>query len=66
MVGGGVGDKWEVEVGYGMGVGEGVWIWVESFGRGKVWEEKVVKGMREKLEVRGGGMMVMVDLGRGI
>jgi S-adenosylmethionine synthetase len=59
-------DKVEVQLAYAIGVAEPVSISVDTFGTGKVSEEKLVELVRANFDLRPAGIIKMLDLRRPI
>ncbi|MBD8006047.1 methionine adenosyltransferase [Bacillus norwichensis] len=66
IVASGLADKCEVQLAYAIGVAQPVSISVDTFGTGKVSEEKLVKAIRENFDLRPAGIILMLDLRRPI
>lgn len=66
IVGAGLADKCEVQVSYAIGVREPLSIFVETFGTGKVSDEKLVQLIREKFDLTPGGIIEKYQLRRPI
>ncbi|WP_144462962.1 methionine adenosyltransferase [Siminovitchia fortis] len=66
IVAAGLADKCEVQLAYAIGVAQPVSISVDTFGTGKVSEEKLVKAIRENFDLRPAGIILMLDLRRPI
>ncbi|MBO4696916.1 MAG: methionine adenosyltransferase [Lachnospiraceae bacterium] len=66
IVAAGLADKIEIQVSYAIGVAEPTSISVDSFGTGKVSDEKMVEIIRENFDLRPAGIIKMLDLRRPI
>jgi S-adenosylmethionine synthetase len=66
IVAAGLADKCEVQVAYAIGVAQPVSISVDTYGTGKVSEEKLVELIREHFDLRPAGIIKMLDLRRPI
>ena len=66
VVAAGLADKCEVELAYAIGVAEPVSIMVDTFGTGKVADEKLLTAIRENFDLRPAGIIKMLDLRRPI
>ncbi len=66
IVAAGLADKCEVQLAYAIGVAQPVSISVDTFGTGKVSEEKLVKAIRENFDLRPAGIILMLDLRKPI
>lgn len=66
IVGAGLADKCEVQVSYAIGVREPLSVFVESFGTGKMEDEKLSKLILEKFDLTPNGIMEKFDLRRPI
>lgn len=66
IVGAGLAEKVEVQLAYAIGVSQPVSITLDTFGTGKVSEEKLIKGIRKVFDLRPAGIMKMLDLKRPI
>ncbi|WP_448547719.1 methionine adenosyltransferase [Thalassotalea fusca] len=62
IVAAGLADRCEIQVSYAIGVAEPTSISVETFGTGKVSEEKLVELVREHFDLRPYGITKMLDL----
>lgn len=62
IVAAGLADRCEIQVSYAIGVAEPTSITVETFGTGKVSEEKLVDLVREHFDLRPYGITKMLDL----
>jgi len=59
-------DKCEVQIAYAIGVAQPVSISIDTFGTGKVAEEKLVELVRRHFDLRPAGIIRMLDLRRPI
>ncbi len=66
IVAAGLADECEVQLAYAIGVPEPVSVFVETFGTGKVPEEKLVQAVREVFPLRPSGIIKKLDLLRPI
>lgn len=66
IVAAGLAEKCEVQVAYAIGVAQPVSIAVDTFGTGKVEEEKLVELVRKHFDLRPAGIIKMLDLRRPI
>lgn len=66
MVAAGFADKMEIQVSYAIGVAEPTSIMVDTFGTGKVSEEKIEEIIRKHFDLRPAGIIKMLDLRRPI
>ena len=62
IVAAGLADRCEIQVSYAIGVAEPTSISIETFGTGKVSEEKLVEIVREHFDLRPYGITKMLDL----
>ena len=62
----GLADKCEIQLSYAIGVAHPTSIMVDTFGTGKVSEEKLVEMIRENFDLRPAGIIKMLDLRRPI
>ncbi|TRX55834.1 methionine adenosyltransferase [Thalassomonas sp. M1454] len=62
IVAAGLADRCEIQVSYAIGVAEPTSISIETFGTGKVSEEKLVEIVRENFDLRPYGITKMLDL----
>ena len=66
IVAAGLADKCEIQLSYAIGVAQPTSIMVDTFGTGKVSEEKLVEIVRENFDLRPAGIIRMLDLRRPI
>lgn len=66
IVAAGLADRCEIQVSYAIGVAEPTSISVETFGTGKVSDEKIVELVRNHFDLRPYGIITMLDLVRPI
>ena len=66
IVAAGVADKCEIQLSYAIGVAHPTSIMVDTFGTGKLSEEKLVEMIRENFDLRPAGIIKMLDLRRPI
>ena len=66
IVAAGLADKCEIQLSYAIGVAHPTSIMVDTFGTGKVSNEKLVEIIREKFDLRQAGIIKMLDLRRPI
>jgi len=66
IVAAGLADRCEIQVSYAIGVAEPTSISVETFGTGKVSDEKIVELIRDCFDLRPYGIITMLDLVRPI
>ncbi|CAG7655489.1 methionine adenosyltransferase [Paenibacillus allorhizosphaerae] len=66
IVAAGLADKCEIQLAYAIGVAKPVSIAVDTFGTGKVSEEKLVEVIRKNFDLRPAGIIKMLDLRRPI
>jgi len=66
IVAAGLADKCEIQVSYAIGVAEPTSISVETFGTGKIDEDRIVNLVREHFDLRPKGLIQMLDLLRPI
>lgn len=59
-------DKVEVQLAYAIGVAEPVSITIDTFGTGKVSQEKLIEAIRQNFDLRPAGIIEMLDLRRPI
>jgi S-adenosylmethionine synthetase len=66
IVAAGIADRCEIQVSYAIGVAEPTSISVETFGTGKISNERIVELVREHFELRPKGLIRMLNLIRPI
>lgn len=66
IVAAGLADRCEVQVSYAIGIAEPIAIDVETFGTGKISEEKISKLIRQHFDLHPRGIIEMLDLLRPI
>lgn len=66
LVAAGLADKVEIQLAYAIGVASPVSVNVDTYGTGKVPEEKLVELVREHFDLRPAGIISMLDLRRPI
>ncbi|MBD5462667.1 MAG: methionine adenosyltransferase [Lachnospiraceae bacterium] len=66
IVGAGLADKCEIQLSYAIGVAQPTSIMVDTFGTGKISDEKLVDVVRENFDLRPAGIIKMLDLRRPI
>ena len=66
IVAAGLADKCEIQVSYAIGVAKPTSIMVDTFGTGKLSDEKIVDIIRENFDLRPAGIIKMLDLRRPI
>lgn len=59
-------DKVEVQLAYAIGVSQPVSISIDTFGTGKISNERLIKAVRELFDLRPAGIIRMLDLKRPI
>ena len=59
-------DKCEIQLSYAIGVAKPTSIMVDTFGTGKISDEKIVEIVRENFDLRPAGIIKMLDLRRPI
>ncbi len=62
VVAAGLATKCEVALSYAIGVAEPTSIWVETFGTGKIDDDKMTKLIRQHFDLRPYGILTMLDL----
>ncbi|RHA20731.1 methionine adenosyltransferase [Eubacterium ventriosum] len=66
IVAAGLADKCEIQLSYAIGVAHPTSVMVDTFGTGKLNDEKLVEIIRENFELRPAGIIKMLDLRRPI
>ena len=66
IVAAGIADKCEIQLSYAIGVAQPTSIMVDTFGTGKLSDEKLVDIIRENFDLRPAGIIKMLDLRRPI
>ena len=66
IVAAGLADKCEIQLAYAIGVAHPMSIMVDTFGTGKVSDDKLVEIIRENFDLRPAGIIKMLDLRRPI
>ncbi len=66
IVAAGLADKCEIQLSYAIGVAQPTSVMVDTFGTGKISDEKLVDIIRENLDLRPAGIIKMLDLRRPI
>ena len=66
IVAAGLADRVEIQLAYAIGVAHPVSIMVDTFGTGKVDEEKIVDLVQKTFDLRPAGIIKMLDLRRPI
>ena len=66
IVGAGLADKCEIQLAYAIGVAEPTSVMVDTFGTGKISDEKLVEIIRKHFDLRPAGIIKMLDLRRPI
>lgn len=66
IVAAGLADKCEVQLAYAIGVARPVSIAIDTFGTGKVDEQKLVEAVEQQFDLRPAGIIKMLDLRRPI
>ena len=66
IVAAGIADKCEIQLSYAIGVAQPTSIMVDTFGTGKLSDEKLVEIVRENFDLRPAGIIKMLDLRRPI
>ncbi len=64
MVAAGLADKCEIQLSYAIGVAHPTSVMVDTFGTGKLSDEKLVEIIRENFDLRPAGIIRMLDLRR--
>ena len=66
IVAAGLADKCEIQLSYAIGVAEPTSVMVDTFGTGKLSDERLVEIVRENFDLRPAGIIKMLDLRRPI
>ena len=66
LVAAGIADRIEIQVSYAIGVATPTSIMVDTFGTGKIEDEKIVEIIRKEFDLRPAGIIKMLDLRRPI
>ncbi len=66
IVAAGLAEKCEIQLSYAIGVAQPTSVMVDTFGTGKVSDEKLVEIIRENFDLRPAGIIKMLDLRRPI
>ena len=66
IVAAGLADKCEIQLSYAIGVAQPTSIMVDTFGTGKISDQKLVEIIRENFDLRPAGIIKMLDLRRPI
>ena len=66
IVAAGLADKCEIQLSYAIGVAQPTSVMVDTFGTGKLSDEKVTEIVRENFDLRPAGIIKMLDLRRPI
>ena len=66
IVAAGLADKCEIQLAYAIGVAQPMSIMVDTFGTGKLAEQRLVEIIRENFDLRPAGIISMLDLRRPI
>ena len=66
IVAAGLADRVEIQLAYAIGVAHPVSIMVDTFGTGKIDEEKIVGLVQKNFDLRPAGIIKMLDLRRPI
>ncbi len=66
IVAAGIADRCEIQLSYAIGVAEPTSIMVDTFGTGKLSDEKIVEIVRKHFDLRPAGIIKMLDLRRPI
>ena len=66
IVAAGLADKCEIQLSYAIGVAHPTSIMVDTFGTGKIADEKIVEIVQENIDLRPAGIIQMLDLRKPI
>jgi S-adenosylmethionine synthetase len=66
IVAAGLADRCEIQISYAIGVSEPTSISINTFGTGKLSDEKIVELVREQFDLRPRGLIEMLDLRKPI
>lgn len=66
LVAAGIADRCEIQLSYAIGVAQPTSVMVDTFGTGKLSNEKIVEVIRENFDLRPAGIIKMLDLRRPI
>ena len=66
IVAAGLADKCEIQLSYAIGVAQPTSVMVDTFGTGKLSDEKITEIVRENFDLRPAGIIKMLDLRRPI
>lgn len=66
IVAAGLADKCEIQLSYAIGVAQPTSIMVDTFGTGKIEDEKIVEIVQENIDLRPAGIIQMLDLRKPI
>lgn len=66
IVAAGIADKCEIQLSYAIGVAQPVSVMVDTFGTGRISDEKLVGIIRENFDLRPAGIIKMLDLRRPV
>ena len=66
IVAAGLADRCEIQLSYAIGVAQPTSVMVDTFGTGKLADEKLVEIIRENFDLRPAGIIKMLDLRRPI
>ena len=66
IVAAGLADKCEIQLAYAIGVAQPTSVMVDTFGTGKLSDDKLVGIIRENFDLRPAGIIKMLDLRRPI
>ena len=66
IVAAGLADKCEIQLSYAIGVAQPTSVMIDTFGTGKIADEKLVEMVRENFDLRPAGIIKMLDLRRPI